>query len=132
MPFVTGKDVSDIFLLFLAFIVTMGATNFLIYIWNSLISTMAMIISSIINYTEPVPECIEQEKRMVYGSLVQLLILLAVFAVSHLQIAKLYQFRFLLLCETLCLEGKFMFRLGTSLCTFITGPSPNAEPCEIT
>ena len=65
-------------LLILAFIVTLGATNLFIYFWNILIMSMTLVINTIMHFSEPVPECIKYEKRMLFGSALQFVFLVGV------------------------------------------------------
>ena len=78
-----GADAFEGILFALAAFLTLYVTNGAIYLWNMLIATMSQVINTTILFTEPVPECIRYKKRMVFGSVLQLFLLLALMHIKH-------------------------------------------------
>lgn len=120
------------FLFVIAFVLMLSATNFLLYFWNTLIASMSQVINTMILLTEPVPDCIQYKKRMVFGSVIQLIFLAVILYINYHKKTELDQLKKFVTVDILLMEGIFMYRLGISFYHFMIGPSTNEQACDIT
>ena len=119
----SGSDVlCENMLFILAVGLTLVATRSLVFFWNILVGTMAQFINVAILFTEPVPECIQYKKRMVFGSVLLLAMLGAILYINyskeHRAAKLLKQFMSI---DIILMEGIFTYRLGFSFFHFLFG-----------
>ena len=127
-----GIDFVQSILLVIGFVITLRATNMIVYLWNMLITIMAQLINTTILFSEPVPECIQHKKRMVFGSVLQLIFLAAIMYIKYYKKTELNQLKLFMTIDVVLMEGIFMYRLGISFYHFMLGPSSvNQATCEV-